>query len=67
MNKVEIRYHIYRCHPETCCHDDHNPWWVECRITGSLLGKFETKNKAITYCGDNDLNFIIKIPQWSEY
>ena len=65
MRKVEITYHVYRCHPETCCHDNHNSWWVVSE--GRVLKTFDTKNKAIDYCDLMDLEFTVRVPQWSGY
>lgn len=44
-----IKYHVYMCHPETCCHDNHYPWWVE-YDDGVLLDNFDTKEDAVKYC-----------------
>jgi hypothetical protein len=32
-----------------------------------VIDKFESKNKAIDFCDTNDLEFTIKLPNWSEY
>lgn len=28
MRKYEIQIRQYDCHPETCCHDNHNAYWI---------------------------------------
>ena len=67
MSKIEITYHKYMCHPETCNHDDHNPWWVVNTFNQNVLGRFETKNGAIKFCEDNEIKYTVRLPQWSDY
>lgn len=26
--KLRVKYRKYYCHPETCGHVEHTPWWV---------------------------------------
>ena len=28
MRKYEVQIRTYDCHPETCCHWEHLPYWV---------------------------------------
>lgn len=67
MKKVQICYHVYRCHPETCNHDDHNSWWIYDSKSMDVIVRFESKRKAIDFCDMSDLEFTINIPNWSEY
>lgn len=67
MPKVEIKYHRYMCHPETCNHDDHYSWWVVNKTNDNVLGRFDTKNGAIKFCEENEIKYIVKLPQWSDY
>jgi hypothetical protein len=63
--EVEIAYHVYNCHPETCCHDTHNSWWV--KDNNLVWAKLESKKQAIKYCTDNGFDYTIKVPTWDQY
>jgi len=65
MKKLEIVYHVYDCHPETCCHSNHNPWWVMDKYF--VWAKLESKKQAIKYCTDAGYDYIIKSPTWYDY
>ena len=67
MSNIEIHYHRYMCHPETCSHENHYSWWVTDKASFTVIGKFETKQGAIAYCEDRGLKFKLKLPQWSDY
>ena len=48
--KYEVRLRKFDCHPETCCHEDHSPWWIwDLRSNYWYLG-FDSKTDAIDYC-----------------
>lgn len=64
MDKFEITYHRYDCHPETCNHNNHNPWWIRNVYNLNVLAKFRTKAEAISFCEENELTYSIKLPQW---
>lgn len=62
MKRVQICYHIYYCHPETCNHDNHNSWWVQDK--DFVWDKLKSKKEAIKYCEDAGYEYTIEIPQW---
>jgi hypothetical protein len=54
------------CHPETCNHDNHYPWWVEYE-DGVLLDNFDTKQQAIDYCKSIKRTYKVKELTWDDY
>lgn len=67
QDRLVIRYHRYMCHPETCCHDDHKPWWVEYENDGVLLAKFDRVDQATQYCNKLKRPFYVKERTWDTY
>lgn len=63
---LTIYYHRYMCHPETCNHDNHKPWWVEYEC-GTLLNKFDSKEDAEKYCKSIKRTYKVKPLTWDSY
>lgn len=46
--EYSVKFRRYHCHPETCGHDEHFPWWII--KDGYWFWKgFDTEEEAITY------------------
>lgn len=63
---VEIYYHSYNCHPETCCHDNHDNWFIVDSKTGSFIGKRESKEEAIKSCELLNIPYTVKESSWAD-
>lgn len=45
--KIEVKWHSYHCHPETCNHRNHDGWWVY--KDGEVVETFAEKQNAEAY------------------
>lgn len=58
MKTLNVETRQYNCHPETCCHEEHFPYWVvEVKpYMGSSTSKwiegFDTRKEAEAYIAE---------------
>lgn len=48
--QYSVQLRKFNCHPETCAHDDHSPWWLWDEKGCYWYLGFDSKTDAIDFC-----------------